>query len=120
MNKVKYGLFEMFENIQGKNLSKDNPWLNPRLAIRTIRKKVTFSITELSPPELPHCRRKNIKGNYGHLHSLGCSNYEDIDGRELVHRACVLDGCIIRPVTDADFYDYTDVTSVEKDFDIKR
>ena len=79
----------MFEEIQGKDLCKGNPWLDP-LIVTERRKEVCFTISEISPPQLPHCRRVDEEGEYGHLHSRKCENYEELDCTELCNRAHVL------------------------------
>ena len=72
----------MFEQIQGKDLCKGNPWLDS-LIITKRRKEVCFTTTEIIPPQLPHCRRLDEKGEYGYLHSRKCVNYEELDCTEL-------------------------------------
>ena len=79
----------MFEEIQGKNLSENNPLLKPLLKSKKI-KRVRFSITEILPIQLPQCREIDVNGEYGHLHSKNCKNYEQLDGCELYNRAHML------------------------------
>ena len=85
---VKWNFFEMFEELQEKNLSEGNPLMDP--LIKTKRKKVCFAIAEMVPTQLPHCRRVEENEEYGHLHSKKCKNYEDLKDYELYNRANVL------------------------------
>ena len=75
----------MFEQTRGVDLSKNNPWLDS--SIKNKRKKVCFTVTEMSPPQLPHCRRVDNEGTFGHLHSKKCGNYEELYGADLCKRA---------------------------------
>ena len=79
----------MFEEVQGKDLRKGNPWLDSSIKSER-RRAVCFTVAEINPPQLPNCRRLDEKGEYGHLHSKKCGNYEELHGVDLCKRACAL------------------------------
>ena len=75
-----WNFFEMFQEIQNRDLCKGNPWLDKnalnliKLKISKRSKHVSFKLTEITPTQLPHCRRNDTSVEFGCLHSKTCKN----------------------------------------------
>lgn len=111
----RWGFLELFQRTQGRDLCKGNPWLSKetaeekRLEISKRRKTVRFSLTEISPPHYPHCRREDLNQKFGHLHSDKCKNSASekssgSDDSEWKNRAFMLETCTKKYTSSAEFY----------------
>ena len=114
----RWNFLKLFESVQGKDLRKGNPWLDreaakqkrQEIAKQRKMKRVRFSLAEILPPHLPHCRRINLaKPKFGYLHSEKCKNSlsEIPDGPDDMRwrdRAFVLSDYVTESSVYSDFY----------------
>jgi hypothetical protein len=72
----KYNYLIMLENLFERDLKTGNPWFG-WLPHKTWKMRylpnVRFSLTEIEPAGLPHCRHRGL-GRVGHLHTSKCAN----------------------------------------------